>query len=323
MVKKENLYGKGKAIISAGITMGVKTEEKPLKEDISNIVNQDPRIIRLNELKSVKMSAISSKKRPDAKEAKKFANRILESWADYDELRNILLDIKGEDFENEDIWKIMNSRIGEIESNIKFVKKVNDMAVRKEKAVKTGKPVPTDVQKEKTSKEKLEDQKNKVSKEVAPNKPKEELPIIKEVKTSRKVGDVNVKHPTWIWTEYKPGRFDWRTNPADKKQGQRTDIKETKTPSVPKAKKEKTVKTKPSKGFTVAEFLSVPRKTKELSKAQQLAQKFILKGYSIVKIDETFFFRNEEGKQESCSMEVINALFHKYGYETLPTDLIK
>lgn len=29
----------------------------------------------------------------------------------------------------------------------------------------------------------------------------------------RKVGDRHPKHP-WIWTEYKKGKFDWRTDPA-------------------------------------------------------------------------------------------------------------
>lgn len=32
----------------------------------------------------------------------------------------------------------------------------------------------------------------------------------------RKVGDRHPKHP-WIWTEYKKGKFDWRTDPALKK----------------------------------------------------------------------------------------------------------
>jgi hypothetical protein len=49
--------------------------------------------------------------------------------------------------------------------------------------------------------------------------------VNKGAKTARKVGDIHPKHPTWIWTEYAKGKFDWRTNPANKKQGQRTDLK--------------------------------------------------------------------------------------------------
>lgn len=49
--------------------------------------------------------------------------------------------------------------------------------------------------------------------------------VNKGAKTARKVGDIHPKHPTWIWTEYTKGKFDWRTNPANKKQGQRTDLK--------------------------------------------------------------------------------------------------
>jgi len=64
----------------------------------------------------------------------------------------------------------------------------------------------------------------------AEEKPKAEVDkksnvVNKPAKTARKVGDVHPKHPTWIWTEYTKGKFDWRTNPANKKQGQRTDLK--------------------------------------------------------------------------------------------------
>ena len=36
-------------------------------------------------------------------------------------------------------------------------------------------------------------------------------------KVTRKVGDIHPKHPTLVWTEYAKGKFDWRTNPKDKK----------------------------------------------------------------------------------------------------------
>lgn len=45
-----------------------------------------------------------------------------------------------------------------------------------------------------------------------------------KMKTSRKVGEIH-KNGKWAWTEYAEGKFDWRTNPANKKQGQRTDLK--------------------------------------------------------------------------------------------------
>jgi hypothetical protein len=50
---------------------------------------------------------------------------------------------------------------------------------------------------------------------------------VKVSKIARKVGDIHPKHSNWIWTEYAAGKFDYRINSADKKQGQRTDKKES------------------------------------------------------------------------------------------------
>ena len=27
---------------------------------------------------------------------------------------------------------------------------------------------------------------------------------------AHQVGDIHPKHSDWVWTEYKPGKFDWR-----------------------------------------------------------------------------------------------------------------
>lgn len=35
-------------------------------------------------------------------------------------------------------------------------------------------------------------------------------------KVNRVVGDRHPQHPNWVWTEYKPGKFEWRTDPAMK-----------------------------------------------------------------------------------------------------------
>lgn len=45
-----------------------------------------------------------------------------------------------------------------------------------------------------------------------------------KTKNSRKAGDIH-SNGKWMWTEYSEGKFDWRTNPANNKQGQRTDLK--------------------------------------------------------------------------------------------------
>ena len=61
MAKKENLYGKGKSILAAGITMGEKTEEKPAVDNFDAPV-MDERILKLNEYKAVKMSTYQKAK---------------------------------------------------------------------------------------------------------------------------------------------------------------------------------------------------------------------------------------------------------------------
>lgn len=36
-------------------------------------------------------------------------------------------------------------------------------------------------------------------------------------KPFRKIGDHHPKHQEWLWTEYKPGKFDWRIDPTLRK----------------------------------------------------------------------------------------------------------
>lgn len=50
---------------------------------------------------------------------------------------------------------------------------------------------------------------------------KGEQPKEKTAKTARKVGETHPNHPTWVWKEYAEGKFDWRINPTDNRQGQR------------------------------------------------------------------------------------------------------
>ena len=91
-------------------------------------------------------------------------------------------------------------------------------------------------------KAKKTESKKETKKADRPEQPKE-----KAAKTARKVGDVHPNHPTWIWTEYAEGKFDWRTNPADKKQGQRTDKATTSAKKSEPNKKAAKKETKPVK----------------------------------------------------------------------------
>lgn len=213
MAKKENLYGKGKSILAAGITMGEKTEVNEPATDNFDAPVMDERILKLNELKAVKMANLSKGKRPAAKEAKELATYILNNWDNLAELKNI----KSEDVTNEDLQNILASRLKNFEDASKAAEKAVKEAEKAEKAPKAK------TEKKETKKAAPAKSKKADSKKAEPKAKEEKKDEPKVAKTARKVGDVHPKHPTWVWTEYAEGKFDWRTNPADNKQGQRTD----------------------------------------------------------------------------------------------------
>ena len=293
--KKENLYGKGKSILAAGITMGEKTEEnKPVVDNFDAPV-MDERIVKLNELKAVKMADISSKKRPAAKEAKELATYILNNWDNFAELKNI----KAEDVVEGDIWNIIVSRL----KNFEDASKASEKAPTKKEAKKADKGEQTK------------------------DKP---------AKTARKVGDVHPNHPTWIWTEYAEGKFDWRTNPAYKKQGQRTDKATTSAKkSEPKKDTKKATNKKVAKGvkvekeapkeLTIDEFVALPSKSargnKKPSEAQKEALKLVMKGYRVTADHK--FFENAEGDKKACNWDSVVAMLKRYGIEYIPVGLVK
>ena len=293
--KKENLYGKGKSILAAGITMGEKTEEnKPVVDNFDAPV-MDERIVKLNELKAVKMADISSKKRPAAKEAKELAIYILNNWDNFAELKNI----KAEDVVEGDIWNIIVSRL----KNFEDASKASEKAPTKKEAKKADKGEQTK------------------------DKP---------AKTARKVGDVHPNHPTWIWTEYAEGKFDWRTNPAYKKQGQRTDKATTSAKkSEPKKDTKKVTNKKVAKGvkvekeapkeLTIDEFVALPSKSargnKKPSEAQKEALKLVMKGYRVTADHK--FFENAEGDKKACNWDSVVAMLKRYGIEYIPVGLVK
>jgi len=303
--KKENLYGKGKSILAAGITMGEKTEEnKPVVENFDAPV-MDERILKLNEYKDVKMANLSKGKRPAAKEAKELATYILNNWDNFAELKNI----KAEDVVEGDIWNIIVSRL----KNFEDASKASEKAV---KEVEKAEKAPT--------------------KKEAKKADKGEQTKDKPAKTARKVGDVHPNHPTWIWTEYAEGKFDWRTNPADKKQGQRTDKaktsakksepkKDAKKATNKKVAKDSKVEKEAPKELTIDEFVALPSKSargnKKPSEAQKEALKLVMKGYRVTADHK--FFENAEGDKKACNWDSVVAMLKRYGIEYIPVGLVK
>jgi hypothetical protein len=127
--------------------------------------------------------------------------------------------------------------------------------------------------------------------------------------TARKVGD---HHPTkpWIWTEYAPGKFDWRTD-------------KTMTGEKKVVVKKETKKAEPKK-ITTEEFVGIATKNKrKLSATQAEYLKLLKKGYWIWNNGGHYFFKNEEGKMKQCNMDSLKSLFKKFNIEEIPSCLIR
>lgn len=300
-------------------TKKAKTVKVEDSKSVNNAVDNfdtpvmDERILKLNELKAVKMANLSKSKRPAAKEAKELATYILNNWDDEFELAKVL----NAETIHEDLRAILASRL----ENFADAKKACEEAVKETKKADSKKAEPK--------------AKEEVKKETKP------------AKTARKVGDVHPNHPTWIWTEYATGKFDWRTNPADKKQGQRTDKattsekkSEPKKAAVSKKAVAKETNKKVAKGgkvekeapkkdekreLTIDEFFALPTKSaktnKKPSEAQKDALKLIMKGYRIT--SDKKFFENAEGDKKACNWDSVTALFKRYGMDYVPEGLVK
>ena len=356
---------------------GVVTVEESDKvnQEVNNNKNQDnmedknfdapamdERIVKLNELKSVKMAALSKSKRPAAKANETAAQFVLERWDDEEELKRFVSDesMKVECYE---VWCIADSRYKQLsyrpEEAPKVYKDVNGVEIKAGCRVKDlsadgeetevfedeGKlavnvdgttvylsEIETDKVLEVVTNKKQAPKEKKADKSKKDVQPKE-----KAAKNARKVGDVHPKHPTWAWTEYASGKFDWRTNPKDKKQGQRTDMADKKENKQPKSKAadKKAAKGKEAKQeapkkaekpiYTIDEWVALPTKPtsakSKMSEAQKEAFKLINKGYRITA--DKKFFQNAEGDNKACNWASVEAMLKRYGIDYVPMGLIK
>lgn len=319
-------------------TKANKTVKVEDSKSVTNAVDNfdapvmDERILKLNELKAVKMANLSKGKRPAAKEAKELATYILNNWDNLAELKNI----KSEDVTNEDLQNILASRLKNFEDASKAAEKAVKEAEKAEKAPKAK------TEKKETKKAAPAKSKKADSKKAEPKAKEEKKDEPKVAKTARKVGDVHPKHPTWVWTEYAEGKFDWRTNPADKKQGQRTDKaatsemkSEPKKAAVSKKAVAKETNKKVAKGgkvekeapkeLTIDEFVALPSKSargnKKPSEAQKEALKLVMKGYRVTADHK--FFENAEGDKKACNWDSVVAMLKRYEMEYIPVGLVK
>ena len=310
--------------------MATKSNKTVRVEDSKSVNNtvdnfdapvMDERIVKLNELKAVKMANLSKGKRPAAKEAKELATYILNNWDNISTLEQLL----------ENAPEDTHTELG---------KEVLDIAQsRRNQLAVPAKAPKAKTEKKETKKAALAKATKADSKKAEPKAKEEVKKETKLAKTARKVGDVHPNHPTWIWTEYAEGKFDWRINPADKKQGQRTDKaktsakksepkKDTKKATNKKAAKVGKVETKKEekpKELTIDEFVALPSKTaktnKKPSEAQKEALKLIMKGYRVTADHK--FFENAEGDKKACNWDSVVAMLRRYGMEYVPSGLVK
>lgn len=367
---------------------------------VNNQVNEsanevmDARIVKLNEIIGIRLSSISSKKRPAVKEAKELAKYILSNWDDESEL----LKIKSEDVTNETVQEILSSRLQNfIDAKNACEKAVKELEAPKAEVKLTDKEqsaleffvramdgeegfLMEDVEKEgkqiagispkslkglssSLQKKGILDMYNgeayfdgavtelgmkiydRLVAEATAEAPKKEAKKAdKETKSTKtsghKVGDIH-KNGKWMWTEYAPGKFDWRTIPSMKQktgakpkvetEGKKAEKKQTATKS---NKAEKSIAKQSKKGetkknsseapkmLTIDEFVAMPknaRSNKKPSPAQAEALKLINKGYRIT-ADQKFF--EKDGDRKSCNMDSVTAMFKRYGIDYIPEGLI-
>ena len=291
-------------------------ENNKVNQEVNNSKNQsnmetnnfetpvmDERIVKLNELKSVKMASLSKSKRPAAKEAKGLAAYVLNNWDNQQALEQLL--------EN-----------AEDEATTELGKSVLDIAQNRRNQMNA-------IKIEKERKEAEARLKKAASKKESKKTDKEVQPKEKTAKSARKVGDIHPKHPTWIWTEYAPGKFDWRTNPKDKKQDQRTDKTDTAKAKVASKKatkaKTETPKKESKPQMSIEEVLSKPKRgvsKKAMSTAQQEAYKLLNRGWRVT--EDKKFLESESGERRGCNWASVEAVLRKYyGVDYTPSGLIK
>lgn len=145
----------------------------------------------------------------------------------------------------------------------------------------------------------------------------------KTPKTSiRKVGDV---HPNglWVWTEYKPGKFDWRTKDKKVRTPKETSTQKTastkKSSSAKEEGKKKEITTAVTrKRATIEDVIRLrPASVPNFTAAQKRAWKLIRQGWR----REGIFLTNGT-KRERVGEETLSGMWEKLGIKFIPVGFI-
>ena len=302
-----------------------------MEKTVNNVqenVNEamDSRIVRMNEIKAIKLSSVSSKKRVAIKAAKTLIDYIMANWDDMVSLAVPAVDPEIRETQPE-LVDIINSRREELDrkknEELEQKRKEEEAAARarEEEPKKEDKP-----QSQKKSPEPTKKQNNQTS------------AVGRGHKVERKIGDI---HPNgkWVWVEYVPGKFDWRTIGSRAHQDA---IKNGLKPSGIVLDKSSAVKTKEKKGKAASKAQKEPKKQESkkmtmeeldnaikglpkngMSEAQKTIIKYIKKGYKIT--SDHLFLESADGDRKSIAWGAVEAIMKriKVTEENLPKGLFK
>ena len=326
--------------------------DKVSKSQITKVTNMedsnkdsvmDERIIKINAILSTKLSDITKSKREGLKAQKSSCKFLLENWDNEEHLLRFVEDREIIDTQYE-LYCIAKSRIDQLQLkkrqeerkkiNLKELSefKGNPADLSKDAnqcwAILHGYYDTDNVMQEELKKDKLfasamEYRKKMLADAVKGLKGKKSIKTTSERKEARSKQQKQAKHNVgdlhpngkWVWTEYKPGKFDWRGIPKDEK-------KETKNQQ---KKLEIDNKKLTMRDFELRICCSGSNNL-GLTKTQQEAKKCLLRGYKIELIEKDGHYSNncflkKEGEVTKSSFrDSIEGLFRKVGME-VPAEL--
>lgn len=162
------------------------------------------------------------------------------------------------------------------------------------------------------------DSEKKPQKSVSEKKPK-----------AHSVGDIHPTEP-WVWIEYEPGKFDWKSVKGKHADKISADIikavierKPSDVKAQPEKKASKTAKQVEKKaekpGMTLTQFLAKPIPA-GLSKPQKNIVRYLKKGFRLRKDGEKYWMMNINGEGFSVEKSALEALKRKYTIIDFPRD---
>lgn len=314
-----------------------------MEKTVNNVqenVNEamDSRIVRMNEIKAIKLSSVSSKKRVAIKAAKTLIDYILANWDDMVSLAVPAVDPEIRETQPE-LVGIINSRREELD------RKKNEELERKRREEEAAAKAREEEALKKLAQKLKEEPKERgqaASQKKSPEPTKKQdtkTPAVgRGHKVERKIGDI---HPNgkWVWVEYMPGKFDWRTIGSRAHQDA---IKNGLKPSGIVPDKSSAVKTKEKKGKAASKAQKEPKKQESkkmtmeeldnaikslpkngMSDAQKTIIKYIKKGYKIT--SDHLFLESADGDRKSIAWGAVEAIMKriKVTEENLPKGLFK